>query len=398
MNLDQDIRTMLRERAEGVAAAPTVPHTTLRRVRVRKTLMTGSVAAVAAALVFGGFAASRSLSNDAAPIRPADETTEEDPTVDGVSLDTTFVSPRNGYSIKHPERVAITPAKQLWGEFSKQVDDGFDVVETGLGAVFKGTSTMAILDGEGSADEQFDENLSAYLPGGCGVPRSQQAEIRIDGQPGRITECENRIEANVVAGAGRVYLFILEHDRSDARAVFDAFAATIDLTPETGVDFPAMTTTFVSPTYGYSFRYFDRGEGSLALATKLWDPVNHDLSANDVFDGWETGLGAYFAAASTEIPDGVSIDEWVDEYVSDSPGGCGVPRSQQVEITIDGQPGRIAECDHSEATVVAGGRLYLFTGPADDRGWFDAWVDTIDLTPETAAVPRYVPREVVDSP
>ena len=73
-------------------------------------------------------------------------------------------------------------------------------------------------------------------------------------------------------------------------------------------------------------------------------------------------MGAYFESASTEIPDGVSIDAWVDEYVS--PGdGCGVPRSQQAEITIDGQPGRIAECptDQIEATVVAGGRLYLFT-------------------------------------
>jgi len=78
MNLDQDIRTMLRARAEGVAAAPMIPHGTLRRVRVRKTLMTGSVAAVVAALVFGGFAASRSLSNDAVPIPPADETENKD--------------------------------------------------------------------------------------------------------------------------------------------------------------------------------------------------------------------------------------------------------------------------------------------------------------------------------
>ena len=90
------------------------------------------------------------------------------------------------------------------------------------------------------------------------MPRSQQAEITIDGQSGRISECPNRIEATVVAG-GRLYLFTLAHDRSDARAVFDAFVATIDLTPETAVDFPGLTTTFVSPTYGYSFRYLDRG-------------------------------------------------------------------------------------------------------------------------------------------
>ena len=44
----------------------------------------------------------------------------------------------------------------------------------------------------------------------------------------------------------------------------------------------------------------------------------------------------------------------------------------------------------SAATVVAGGRLYLFTmlhQRSDARAFFDAWVATIDLTPETAAVP-----------
>ena len=43
------------------------------------------------------------------------------------------------------------------------------------------------------------------------------------------------------------------------------------------------------------------------------------------------------------------------------------------------------------ATVVAGGRLYLFSllhvRPDDARAFFDSWVATIDLTPETAAVP-----------
>ena len=324
------------------------------------------------------------------------------------NLTSTFVSPRNGFSVRYFDRGegTVTPAEQLWG-FSERVDDGFDVVETGLAAVFKGASTefpgeRPCLNTEyepipcGSIDEQIDRYLSDdyVLGGGCGVPRSQQVEITIDGQSGRIAECPNHIEATVVAG-GRLYLFTLSHDRGDARAVFDAFVATIELTPETAVDFPGLTSTFVSPTYGYSFQYHDRG--GLAPATELWDPVNQPLDSyegDDRFDGVETGFGAYFAGASTQIPDGVSIDAWVDEYVS--PGGCGVPRSQQAEITIDGQSGRIAECRNAdgigriEATVVAGGRLYLFIAGhdrSDARAWFDAWVATIDLTPETAAVP-----------
>lgn len=315
--------------------------------------------------------------------------------VDFPSLTTTFVSPRNGFSIMHPDRVAITPAVQLWG-FSKQVDDGFDVVETGLGAVFKGASTSSFGNG-GPIDERVDEYFSNefVLPGGCGVPRSQQAEITIDGQSGRISECANRIEATVVAG-GRLYLFTLLHDRTDARAVFDAFAATIDLTPETAVDFPGLTTTFVSPTNGFSFKYLDRG--GLKTAKELWDPVTQPRPDNsgaydDPFDTVETGLYAFFKGASTVIPDGVSIDAWVDQYVS--PIGCGVLRSQQAEITIDGQSGRISECaGEIDATVVAGGRLYLFIllhSRSDARAFFDAFVATIDLRPEDAAVPSISP-------
>jgi hypothetical protein len=327
------------------------------------------------------------------------------PAPDFPNLTTTFVSPRNGFTVDYFDtgEGTVVPAEQLLG-FSEQVDGGFDVVETGLAAVFKGASTEApsdlpCLDADdepipcGSIDDQIDLFLPHVLPGGCGIPRSQQAEITIDGRSGRVAECPSRIEATVVFH-GRLYLFTLSHDRRDARAVFDAFAATIDLTPETAVDFPAMTTTFVSPTYGYSFGYLDRGEGTLAPATELWDPGNQpieDLNDDPRFDAVETGLLAYFESASTAIPDGVSIDAWVDEYVTPrAAGGCGVPRDQQAEIAIDGRPGRIAECDHSEATVVADGRLYLFIGPGStprNTAWFNAWIATVDLTPETAAVP-----------
>jgi hypothetical protein len=333
--------------------------------------------------------------------------------VDFPNLTKTFVSPRNGFSIKHPDRVALTPAKQLWGFGPNRLSDGFDFVETGLSAVLRGASGgipdmengfIAGSDGV-SIDEWVDDQIEDY--GGCGVPRSQQAEITIDGQSGRISECPNEIEATVVAG-GRLYLFTLLHTRSDARAVFDAFAATIDLTPEAAVDFPNLTTTFVSPTNGFSFKYLDRGDGTLTPAKALWDPAIQPPIAideldssgapyNDQFDVVETALGAVFKSASTKIPDGVSIDEWVDaSVVKYLPRGCGVPRSEQAEITIDGQSGRISEdCpDKVVATVVAGGRLYLFIlshSRSDARAFFDAFAATIDLRPEEAAVPSSTP-------
>jgi hypothetical protein len=179
-------------------------------------------------------------------------------------------------------------------------------------------------------------------------------------------------------------------------------------TEKTAVDFPKLTETFVSPRNGFSVKYHDRGEGTLTPAKALWDSgkeladdgqaddgvCRSSRSARCPADVVETGFGAVFEGASTEIPDGVSIDEWVDDV---SPGACGEPRSQQEEITIDGQSSRISECPEGPgsageiaATVVAGGRLYRFTllhSRTDARAVFDAFAATIDLRPEAAAVP-----------
>jgi hypothetical protein len=387
-----------------IAPSTTEPTTAAPR---RQAWWTVSTAAAVIALVVAGLAWLNRPDDPAAPrtdtsptlpstssvstapaTRVVTDTTTPAPTaLDFPPLTETFVSPRHGYSIKYPQRGTVTPAEQLWG-FSERVDDGFDVVETGSAAVFKVASRDASTPGpeEAPIDERIDVYLSQddVLPGGCGVPREQQAEIIIDGQPGRIAECSNHVEATVVVG-GRLYLFTLSHGRSDARAVFDTFIATVDLTPDAAVEFPPMTRTFVSPTYGYSLRYPERGGSE--PATEIWDaaiqPPIEILDWDPRFDGFETGLGAYFQSASTPIPDGVPIDEWVDASVT--LGGCGVPRSEQAEIVIDGQTGRVARCGHSEATVVADGRLYLFIGPNDDRRWFEGWIATIDLTPETAA-------------
>jgi hypothetical protein len=333
-------------------------------------------------------------------------------------LTKTFVSKRNGFSVKHPDRAVLTPANAMdgWDPGDEQSEHGIDVVDTRADAVFKGASIKAP-EWEGSIDGFVDD----ITPGGCGATRSQQAEITIDRRSGWIAECPNEIDTIVVAG-GRLYLFTLQHQRRDGRAVFDAIAATIDLTPETAADqydvptwvavLQGMTKTFVSPTYGYSFKYY-RG---VTPATEVWDPGNQPLDDIDFdrrFDANETGAGAYFEAASTPIPDGVSIDEWVDQYVTPrSAGRCGVPRSRQADITIDGHLGRIAVCPGDpdtdpreaidtgtpgkiDATVVAGGRLYLFSlgGPSGEgaRMLFDAWVATIDLRPEDAAVPSRTP-------
>jgi hypothetical protein len=77
MSFDQDLRTMLRQHAEGVAAAPVVPERTMRRVRVRKALMAGGMAAAVVAVAVAGVFMRSAIWTDAAPVSPANETKEE---------------------------------------------------------------------------------------------------------------------------------------------------------------------------------------------------------------------------------------------------------------------------------------------------------------------------------
>lgn len=259
MNLDQDIRTMLRERVEGVAAAPVIPHGTVRRVRVRKALMAGGATVLAAALVLGGFAASRSLSNEAAPTLPAGESEREPTVVDSsisswgerliTNMTATFVSPINGYSFKYVDRGGLEPAKRPWnpasqpspieGRSAGEYIEEFDAVETGYGAFFVGASTK--IPERVSVDGWINEALAKYaaplqLPAGCYRPNGLHEEITIDGEQGTVSQhCAEYVVGTVVKD-GRIYLFLLAQSapsREEAREVFDTWIDTIDLTPET---------------------------------------------------------------------------------------------------------------------------------------------------------------------
>ena len=95
-----------------------------------------AVAAAALVVIIGSIAALTGVGDD------LDSTADPDVTViDFPNLTTTFVSPRNGFSIKFLTGGGASHRPRSSGVSAEQVDDGFDVVETGLAAVFKGAST-----------------------------------------------------------------------------------------------------------------------------------------------------------------------------------------------------------------------------------------------------------------
>ena len=153
---------------------------------------------------------------------------------------------------------------------------------------------------------------------------------------------------------------------------------------------PELTGTHVSTFNGFSVGHPE--DATIDPATEPWDPrlvdqnyENYDFAHTDTFGS--------FGGSSTAIPDGVSIDAWVDQELDhDQPGGCAVPRTEMPQITIDGQPGRVWEGCPGEvaATVVVDGRLYFFTLFGEtgvSRAVFDAYASTIDLRPDEAKDP-----------
>ena len=152
----------------------------------------------------------------------------------------------------------------------------------------------------------------------------------IGGHPGWLHEAGAPASGGTVATGGiifdaavvygdRGYQFTL--DGNVDRALFDALLASVTFDADSAIDLPPLTTTFTSPTYGYTIGI---GEGFLTTpATSKWTPgVNAGESPQDVIgtmkNDWFVQIG------SVAIPAGTTFDEWlaVDDPPSD--GRCGV--------------------------------------------------------------------------
>jgi len=139
----------------------------------------------------------------------------------------TFASPMNGFSIGYPDDATIDPAKPVSDPSVEEGAAGIDF----LGGPTYSLRVVSAEVPEATPIDVWVDQDTGWKPGECGGPRSTLPEIMIDGQSARISTCPGQIEATVAVGR-RVYRFTLYSEAGDARAIFDAYASTIDLRPE----------------------------------------------------------------------------------------------------------------------------------------------------------------------
>jgi hypothetical protein len=163
-----------------------------------------------------------------------------------LSMTKTFTSVNNGYGVGYPADWTVEPATSLWWPPAWAHSDdysGFDFIFAPADHHFRAASAVAP---EGVViDDWIDSYMTTAGDNTCNPRRSTLPEITIDGQAGRIrTTCPNEVEATVEVRR-RAYMFTLSSESPDIRAMFDAFAVTIDLRPEGA---PAAPTPTPSPS------------------------------------------------------------------------------------------------------------------------------------------------------
>ena len=163
-----------------------------------------------------------------------------------LSMTKTFVSVNNGYAVGYPADATVQPATSLWWPPMLGHGDqstAFDYILLAGFPTFRAASAVAP-DGV-VIDDWIDSYYMVTADyNTCNPRRSTLPGVTIDGQAGRIrTTCPNEVEATVVVGR-RAYMFTLFSTSPDRKAMFDAFAATIDLRPEGA---PAATPWPASP-------------------------------------------------------------------------------------------------------------------------------------------------------
>jgi hypothetical protein len=192
-------------------------------------------------------------------------------------------------------------------------------------------------------------------------------------------------------------------------------ADTADASPTT-----VRTRRFRSRIHGYAAAY--PGEWLVEPATTTWTPVESDVMQPAGIDHFQPRPNARgIMAASTPLPEGMSIDEWIaqtlpsrqrgdDVRACSRPGGggttMGLPPERWVKRPLGRREARERDsCFTIDVVVQVGGRAYLFTGtseraartPTELRRPFDEFLASITFDEVAAVAPTPPPTHVPDA-
>jgi hypothetical protein len=338
--------------------------------RVAATLTIAALIAVAGVAIIGG--AGGRTGPAASPSATANAAATAAPTPIPIPpLTETFVSPRNGYSIKVPAGWQTTPGTASW-QHGKPIlwgDPALDAIQ-GSDARFVGAAQLR------GAGESTDQWLKAYCmssggdPSHCDDAPASWERIRIAGWDGYLDLAGVPAAGGTIVPGGRIfdavtvvgttaYAFTL--DGNVDRAMFDAFADTITVAMADVVSLPPLNGRFVSPANGFSIATADGW--TVDPATQAWVGVDNESPAMDGVN--ITGTDTSVTGASQRLGS-QTYEQFLAAFhantLKDVPSGCdGGEPSTWPSIQVGDQTGGLEMlCNAAEALVHVGDRVYLF--------------------------------------
>jgi hypothetical protein len=403
--------------AEGARSTPQVRRGVTPREGIGRYQVLGLAAAVATIALVSVVLAIGSE-------RPTDREPTPQPSAPVVTA-TAFESPLYGYSIDVLEGWDVAPATTHWmpgDRPRREAADRFDLVDaTGArpqfsvveGRLRDGTAPEAWL--ASSVPSRYEGRGATQRCAGFASTTGSAPDVwrptSLAGRSGWRRESCGAVDG-VLPVDGRAYVFsalgafVFHGATAETQALFDRLVDSFQPGPD--------LATFTSAVYGYSIAY--QAECAVVPATEPWVPGEKLWAGPQGWGGGPhvdkfCGEEARFTVAATELPDGVTLADWVADLRPHVAGVCRAAngwlfedRGFFAQSEVAGLPGyQRSACGSVDGVVVIDGRAYVMTydGPNQRGGSvaaFRAFVDTIKFgTRPPATPPESSPRRGIDT-
>jgi hypothetical protein len=317
-------------------------------------------------------------------------------------LDRTFTSDRMGYSIKIPAGASVTPATQSWAASTEAPVWGSPQADQIVSDDIRLIATQQKLPAGRTPEQWMASYCALERHTDCANAPASWEKIKVAGVTAYVDQDGIPAAEGTIAPGGRLYeallttpsrTWVFTMDGNLDRAVFDAFLKTIVLQPSIAVDTPPLTSTFTSPTNGFSISTVR--DWTTDVASRPWTGVDNQSDMMDAIT--ITGTDTSVLAASQPLGRQTFSDFLAAFHANTKanvPEGCdGGEPSAWPTVPVGDQQGHLEMlCNAAEVLADVGGRVYVFdwgndTFTTDQHLPLQAWKEvlkTVRFTPETA--------------